>query len=277
MDGEIIDNGSGQPTGSTHGIASTVNPNGVQPTEPVKTEPVKEEPKQEPVKTEPAKPAVDTSKPLNMDTPPIVPVQYEPTGNPTHDIINEYVGSKGIGPDSEEYKAALKGDFGPLEAKFKSLGDQAKGYERYLNAAKQEFSNAQAAHQAKHGETIKQCHQMAEAVGGWDSLSQWVREHADPSELAEINEALAAGGLAARQVTDYLVKLRQANPDKAAPAPGKSPVKDNASTVRDATGGALNPVQFQQEIRRLADKHGNAYVHTPEYQDAVRRRNAFRG
>lgn len=267
---------------STLGVASTNNPGGIPPAAPAPApaaEPAPAPaPEPAPAPVPPAPAPVDTSKPLSVDAPEIVPVKFEPSGNPTIDIINDFVGSKGIGPDSEEYQAALKGDFEPLEAKFKALGEQGKGYERYLSAAKQEFQNAKAAHEAKHGATITACHEMAKEVGGWDSLSAWVRENADPSELAEINEALAAGGMAAKQTVRYLVDLRKQNPDKPQPGNGtKSPVKENASTVRDATGGALSPVQYQKEIQALVAKHGHNYVHTDEYKDVQRRRAAFRG
>lgn len=279
MADEILDNGN-QSQQTTQGIASTVHPDGVKPDQPQGEQKQQEQTTTTTTAAEPekkAEPALDLSKPLSLDAPEIVPVTFEPTGDPTLDIINDYVGSKGIGPDSAEYKAAAAGDFGPLTEKLKSLGDKAKGFERYVQAAENHLQQTKAAHEAKHGDTIKACHALADEVGGWDSLCDWVRANATPEELAEINEALGIGGIAAREVTAKLVKLRAANPDKAKPEGGANPVKEHASTVKDATGGALSPVDFQKEIGRLMDKYGSNYVYQAEYRDAQRRRNAFRG
>ncbi len=213
---------------------------------------------------EPAKPEVPDGT---------VEVEYSPTGDAGLDLALTFIGRLGLGPEREDMKAAQAGDFTKIEATLKELGDKAKGYQPYLNAAKDSYKR-RAADAQKSQEALSAT--VAKAVGGvevWNAVHAWVSAEASPEQKAEINAAMKAGEFSATAMARQLAELyKQSGASNAAP---KSAVQPNASAM-PASGTALSPEQFKAEMRRLEAKYGYRLENTDEYKQAWARRLAFK-
>lgn len=225
-----------------------------------------------------------TPAPLSVDPPappepPKAPdagvtVEYAPTGDSSLDLALAFVGERGFGPDRPEMKAASAGDFGPLEASLKALGDKAKGFERYLKAAK---SSYEARGQATKAAAEKTQALVVETVGGaqaWNAIHAWVMANADDAERKQINAAWAAGGLAAKAMAKSLAEGYRSS--GASTLPPKAAVKADAERGQAGPGDALTPAQYKAEIARITAKYGTRAQYTEEFASAQARRRAFR-
>lgn len=236
-------------------------------------------------KPDPAAPAGDAPKnepaPPNLDdkpepTPPAdddVVVEYNPTGDAGLDLALKFVGELGFGPEREEIKAAVQGDFSKLEGALKSKGDKAKGYERYLAVAKESYAKTVAEQKAAVEKTTKAVYEAAGGEARWSALRDWVVQNADAREKAEINQALKAGPLAAQALVSKLSAMfAKSGQDKSAP---KSVV--NADAPRDGAGADSSPLSRQAFFslqNELIRKYGQAAPSRPEYKSLLARRAA---
>lgn len=230
-----------------------------------------------------AAPAADpTPAPLSLDppAPPPTPavqegvvVEYTPTGDPGLDLALSFVGQRGFGPEHPGIVAAQKGDFKPLEDALKVLGDKAKGYERYLTAAKQSYEVATAKSKAASEATTKS---VVEAVGGvanWNQVQAWAAANADPHEKDAINAAFKAGGIAAVSTAKELFAMWKAS--GAANVPPKQVAKDTASPSSTSVT-PLDPKAYGREFYLLQQKLGRRTEGSPELAALNARRAAYR-
>lgn len=213
--------------------------------------------------------------PLNVDPPKPPPkedaptdavVEYNPTGNDRLDLALAFIGDRGFGPDRADVKAAMQGDFGPLEASLKELGPKAKGYERYIAAGKAAHAEITDARKAKD---TKAQEAVVTAVGGaavWNAIHAWVVAEADEGERKQINAAFNAGPLAAAAMAKELAEAYKRSGKSTQPA--KSAVKEDAAKGAADTSGVLTRQQYQAEIARLTAKYGSRAEYTPEFQAA---------
>lgn len=214
-----------------------------------------------------------------LTAPPVIPpaavdvVVYDPTGDPGLDLALEFIGGLGFGPEREDMKLAMTGDFTKLEESLKSLGDKAKGFEKRLDLAKASFSAQAAKAKATEAETTKT---VLEAVGGqdrWNSIQSWAAANADPAEKSAINAMLKAGGLQARAAAMLLSDLYKANGTDVKPKPA---AQEGASSATPSSG-ALTAREFATESAKLHGKLGSRMESSPEYAALVARRRAARG
>lgn len=227
-----------------------------------------------------AAPAVQ-SAPLNVDTPkaPVVPdpdesvvVQYNPTGDVGLDLALTFIGGLGMGPERPDVQAAQKGDFAPLEATLKGLGDKAKGYAPYLQAAKESYQRSTDTKKAKADKAEKLVHDAVGGVEQWNAIHAWVVAEADAEQKEAINAAFQAGGFAAEAMARQLKGLYdQSGQSNAKP---KSPVKPGASAAGPADSGHITRAEYKDEIRKLEAKFGNRLTETEEYSRLAARRLA---
>lgn len=226
-------------------------------------------------------PAPAPAAPLNVGGPgapqeaPQEIVVYEPTGNVVLDLSLAYVGERGFGPDHPAMKAASSGDFAPLSDALKALGDKAKGYERYVKAAETAFKETAAKKAAEVQAGTAAVHSAVGGADTWSAIEAWAKKEASDEEKAEINKALAAGGLAAvavaRQMKDAFEK---------AGSPGvkaRSALKEGAGGAAKESG-ALSPTEYKEELAKLTAKYGAGRAgHVPEFAELRARRQMFQG
>lgn len=232
--------------------------------------------------TPPVEPAVPAS-PLTLDpavppvaTPPAtsegVEFEYTPTGDPGLDLALDFVGKHGFGPQDPAIQAAQKGDFSALEAALKAKGDKAKGFERFVALAKQSFESGKAKREASEATAIKVVHEAAGGEANWKAIQTWAAANAEPEERAQINAALAAGGLTAKFAVQGLAALFAQAQKNAPPA---SAVKPGAGAAPAATGH-LTSREYSAEVQKLRNTLGTKLETSAEYKALVSRRQAAR-
>lgn len=203
-----------------------------------------------------------------------VQVEYTSTGDKGLDLALGFVGGLGFGPERDDMKAAMSGDFTKLEATLKGLGDKAKGWERYVDVAKDSYQRVVSTRKAAEAKVTTAVTTAAGGQAAWNAIHAWVQATADESEKAEINAAMKASPYAAQAMAKHLADLfRQSGQSE---LPAKSAVKENASSVPTVSGGALTPAAFKDEIRRLEGKFGYRLQDSDEYKQAVARRMQFK-
>lgn len=221
--------------------------------------------------------------PLNVDPPKPPPtpdapdgtvvVEYSPTGDPGLDIALGFVGDRGFGPDRPEIQAAQKGDFAPLEAALKGMGDKAKGYERYLNVAKESYKRSTEKTKAQTEATTKAVTSAVGGVENWNAIHAWVVAEADDAQRAAINKALSGGEFLATAMARQLAELYKSSGKSTLPPKG---VAKTTAAAEVSASGALSPEQFKAEVRKLEAKYGNRLMETEAYADIKARRLSWR-
>lgn len=201
-------------------------------------------------------------------------VVYNPTGDTALDLALQFVGRLGFGPDRDDMKAAQKGDFTKLEANLKALGDKAKGYDRYLAAAKESYKRVQDGKSSREAAIVKTIEDSVGGAANWKAIHEWVAKEASPEQKQEITAAFGAGTYAAAAMARQLADLyRQSGVSK---IPPKSAVGQNAEGAPAASGnGPISPAEYKAEVRRLEAKFGYRLTETPEYRDLQARRRAY--
>lgn len=222
----------------------------------------------------------EKAQPLNLNEPEKkeeslqpdedVVVTYEPTGDSGLDVALAYVGNLGFDHDHPGVVAALAGDFGPIEAALKALGQKAKGYAPYLAAAKDAHERAVARNQVVLDAVVAE----VGGVANWNAIRDWASKNADPAEKVEINNAFAAGKITATLMASRLAQAyKNSGQSTLAPASG---LKSGAGKGDDNTS-ALTPAQFKAELAKLSAKHGSRTGETAEFKQLVQRRQAYKG
>lgn len=209
-------------------------------------------------------------------TPDSTAIEYEPIENdPGLTMALQFVGKHGIGPDSPEMAAALKGDFTFLKAKLAAAG--AAGFEHYIALAEKSWEK----HVSTAAENITKTATLIHgAVGGeeqWQAIQKWAGENADPDEKSAINTMLNAGGFQARAAASLLKQMHAAaagtvvNP--ADPVSGAL-----ASGGGAAVATALSPAAYAKEVAALTAKIGShAAGRSPELAALRERRMQYTG
>lgn len=252
---------SGQP-GNAPGAA---DPNAGQP--PAGQPPAGTPPAQDP----PANPAplnIGEDEPTKPATPAgdPVPVSYEPTGDAGLDLALDFIGQRGFGPDHPAVAAAIDGNFDLLTAEMKALGDKAKGFEKYIAAAKSAHARQKADGEAKATATRKAVMDVMGDEATWTAVQAWAKENADPAEIKHVNAALNAGGFVAKAVAHALKQGFERSGGTTPPpqATGKSPVNGAASNTAQGAG-VMGPKEYASKVAEL-HRTGKAVDGHPEYE-----------
>lgn len=205
--------------------------------------------------------------------PPVADAEPEPaafpeTGNAALDLSLQFFGKAGITADSPEIVEAEKGNFQYLEAKLRSLGDKAKGWESYLAIAREAHATITQNRTAAIAARREVVHK---AVGGeeeWKAIVQFVQANADPAEMKEVRSALALGGQVAKAMALMLQSQYNAN----APRDPKSPTVNQGA--RPNNGGPLTLTGYRDELSSLTEKIGAHRVNDSAEYAALRRKYA---
>jgi hypothetical protein len=195
-------------------------------------------------------------------------VTFEPTGDAGLDLSLGFFGKLGLGMDSPELVEAGKGNFEYLEAKLKSMGDKAAGWEAYLNLGKDAYKRLETDNKTQYESRKKLVH---DAVGGednWNKIVEYVNANAEPNEKEEVTKALQQGGMVAKAMALMLHSQFLG-------APGTE--LDPANPVRTqetapAGGAPLTLAGYQGELQKLVSKYGSHQLDDrPEYAQLRKR------
>jgi hypothetical protein len=118
--------------------------------------------------------------------------EFEPTGDPGLDLALDFVGKLGIDETNPAFAAAINGDFSLLDALLSSMGDKAKGYEKFIALAEKAYKESQAADLASKQAIATAVHNVVGGEAQWTAIQEWARTQATPEEKQQLNAMLIA-------------------------------------------------------------------------------------
>jgi len=195
-------------------------------------------------------------------------VVYDETGDAGLDLALAFIGRLGIEGTDPAMVAAANGDFSFIEAKLSTLGDEAKGWEKHVQLAKDAHGRQLSKFTAEQEATNKAVHAIAGGEDKWKVIVEWAGKEADPAEKAAINAMFDAGGFQARAAAQMLVT---------AYSTAKGTTVTPANPASQASGVAAQPqarltqADYHKEVSALHQKLGNSMDGSPEYADLKRR------
>lgn len=226
--------------------------------------PVQSEPASEPVKEAiGAEPEVDNR------------VTYSATGDAGLDVALDFIGNLGLGPEHDAVKDAVDGKFERLEATLEAMGDKAKGFEKFVDLAKDAYKRSDEASKKVQAEVTAVCIEAAGGQEQWDTIKKWAGENADEGEKEAINAMLDAGPVQARAAATMLLNAyNQASGTTVKP---KEAVSSNAGPNNNTGNGALSGREYADAVRELRSRLGSSMEGSQEYAALQARRRAYRG
>lgn len=197
---------------------------------------------------------------------------YDPTGDAGLDYALNFVGKLGYGDTHPAIMAAQKGDFSLIRAELATKG--VAGSDAVLALAEQAYTRFAAEDAKKSRELSGFAAQAAGSAENWAVVRAWAAAEATPQEKAQVNAAIAQGGLVAQGVISQLVNLYQQKhtlPKDAAPVAKPGEVGGAAPT-----GGPMTAQAYAQAVEQLRQKYGSNTDSTPEYAALQSQRLAAR-
>lgn len=198
---------------------------------------------------------------------------FPPTGDAGLDRAYSFVGAAGFGPDSEEMRAADKGDLTLLAA---SLAvKNPPGWREHLDLAQAALDRtAQTTEASAKATTAMVTKVMADAGVAWPDVQAFVRRQATQAERDELNEAFAIGGAAAKAAARHVLDayLRDPNAKKT-----PKPASDGAGKGGSSKTGVLSAKEYQKGMADLRAKYPMKDINSlPEKQALDQQRMAGR-
>ena len=197
---------------------------------------------------------------------------YDPTGDAGLDYALNFVGKLGYGDTHPAILAAQKGDFSLLRAELATTG--VAGSDAVLALAEQAYTRFAAEDAKKSEELAGFAAQAAGSAENWAVVRAWAAQEATPQEKAQVNAALAQGGLVAKGVISQLVALYQQK---------HTLPKDAADVAKPGEAGTAAPSNepmtakaYAQAVEALRQKLGNRTEDSPEYAALQSQRLAVR-
>ena len=197
---------------------------------------------------------------------------YDPTGDAGLDYALNFVGKLGYGDSHPAIVAAQKGDFSLIRAELATKG--VAGSDAVLALAEQAYTRFAAEDAKKAEELAGFAAQAAGSAENWAVVRAWAAQEATPQEKAQVNAALAQGGLVAQGVIGQLVNLYQQKhtlPKDAADVARPGAVGTAATSNEPMTAKA-----YAQAVEALRQKLGNRTEDSPEYAALQSQRLAAR-
>ena len=197
---------------------------------------------------------------------------YDPTGDAGLDYALNFVGKLGYGDTHPAIITAQKGDFSLIRAELATKG--VAGSDALLALAEQAYTRFAAEDAKKAEELAGFAAQAAGSAENWAVVRAWAAQEATPQEKAQVNAALAQGGLVAQGVISQLVALYQQKhtlPKDAADVAKPGAVGTAAPSTEPMTAKA-----YAQAVEALRQKLGNRTEGSPEYAALQSQRLAAR-
>ena len=197
---------------------------------------------------------------------------YDATGDAGLDYALNFVGKLGYGDAHPAIQAAQKGDFSLIRAELATKG--VAGSDAVLALAEQAYTRFVAEDAKKATELSGFAAQAAGSAENWAVVRTWAAAEATPQEKAQVNAAIAQGGLVAQGVIAQLVNLYQQK--HTLPKDAASVAKPGAAGSAAPTAGPMTAQAYAQAVEQLRQKYGNNTDSTPEYSALQSQRLAAR-
>ena len=197
---------------------------------------------------------------------------YDPTGDAGLDYALNFVGKLGYGDTHPAIIAAQKGDFSLIRAELATKG--VAGSDAVLALAEQAYTRFAAEDAKKSEELAGFAAQAAGSAENWAVVRAWAAQEATPQEKAQVNAALAQGGLVARGVISQLVALYQQK--HTLPKDAADVAKPGAVGTAAASNEPMTAKAYAQAVEALRQKLGNRTEGSPEYAALQSQRLAAR-
>lgn len=197
---------------------------------------------------------------------------YEPTGDAGLDYALNFIGQQGYGDSHPAVIAATKGDFSLIEAELATKN--VPGAAQVVALAKQAYERHVAETAKREAELAQFAATAAGSAENWAAVRAWASQEATPEEKAQVNAALAQGGIIAQGVISQLVNLYSQKFTLAkSPAPVASP---NAAPVPSVSNEPMTAQRYAKAVAELRQKLGNRTEDSPEYAALQAQRLAAR-
>ena len=197
---------------------------------------------------------------------------YDSTGDAGLDYALNFVGKLGYGDTHPAMQAAQKGDFSLIRAELATKG--VAGSDAVLALAEQAYTRFAAEDAKKATELSGFAAQAAGSAENWAVVRAWAATEATPQEKAQVNAAIAQGGLVAQGVIAQLVNLYQQK--HTLPKDAASVAKPGAVGGAAPTAGPMTAQAYAQAVEQLRQKYGSNTDSTPEYAALQSQRLAAR-
>ena len=186
---------------------------------------------------------------------------YDPTGDASLDYALSFVGRLGYGDTHPAIQAAQAGDFALLKAELATKG--VPGAEQVLALAEQAYGRF-TAERAKADAALEQfAVQAAGSAENWATVRAWAAAEATPQEKAQVNAALAQGGIVAQGVLAQLVSMY--NQKFTLPKEAAAVAKPGAAATPGSVAEPMTAKAYAKAVEALRQKYGNRTDSTPEY------------
>ena len=197
---------------------------------------------------------------------------YDPTGDAGLDYALNFVGKLGYGDTHPAIIAAQKGDFSLIRAELATKG--VAGSDAVLALAEQAYTRFVAEDAKKAEELAGFAAQAAGSPENWAVVRAWAAQEATPQEKAQVNAALAQGGLVAQGVISQLVNLYQQQ--HTLPKDAADVAKPGAVGTAAPSNEPMTAKAYAQAVEALRQKLGNRTEGSPEYAALQSQRLAAR-
>jgi len=197
---------------------------------------------------------------------------YDPTGDAGLDYALNFVGKLGYGDTHPAIQAAQKGDFSLIRAELATKG--VAGSDAVLALAEQAYTRFAAEDAKKSEELAGFAAQAAGSAENWAVVRAWAAQEATPQEKAQVNAALAQGGLVAQGVISQLVNLYQQK--HTLPKDAADVAKPGAVGTAAPSNEPMTAKAYAQAVEALRQKLGNRTEDSPEYAALQSQRLAAR-
>lgn len=197
---------------------------------------------------------------------------YDSTGDAGLDYALNFVGKLGYGDTHPAMIAAQKGEFSLIRAELATKG--VAGADAVLALAEQAYTRFAAEDAKKASELAGFAAQAAGSPDNWAVVRTWAAAEATPQEKAQVNAALAQGGLVAQGVISQLITLYQQK--HTLPKDAATVAKPGAVGNAAATTGPMTAYAYARAVEALRQKHGSNTASTQEYAALQSQRLAAR-
>ena len=197
---------------------------------------------------------------------------YDPTGDAGLDYALNFVGKLGYGDTHPAIIAAQKGDFSLIRAELATKG--VAGSDAVLALAEQAYTRFAAEDAKKSEELAGFAAQAAGSAENWAVVRAWAAQEATPQEKAQVNAALAQGGLVAQGVISQLVNLYQQK--HTLPKDAADVAKPGGAGTAAPSNEPMTAKAYAQAVEALRQKLGNRTEGSPEYAALQSQRLAAR-
>ena len=216
----------------------------------------------DPAAAQPPAPNPDTSNEFS----------YDPTGDAGLDYALNFVGKLGYGDTHPAIIAAQKGDFSLIRAELATKG--VAGSDAVLALAEQAYTRFAAEDAKKSEELAGFAAQAAGSAENWAVVRAWAAQEATPQEKAQVNAALAQGGLVAQGVISQLVNLYQQK--HTLPKDAADVAKPGEAGTAALSNEPMTAKAYAQAVEALRQKLGNRTEGSTEYAALQSQRLAAR-